>query len=535
MEGIHRRLVWTTILLVVPSMCSSFVGPVLLFPTISTISRPSASCSSSPYASSIASRRTTSTQLDAANKKKLHIAVVGGGPSGLLLTHLLLLPNENDPANPQKESNMNDISVTLLEGREDPRKKGSSSIEQRAYALGLGIRGRTAIRQVDEGLWQTVKERGFESQRFQLHIAGLVIPLRSEKDNADETLEPSLIIYQSELCAGLTNELERRHGTSGRLRMKHGTRVTRCDLNDMKITTENGEVVTEERYDLILGCDGVNSVVRAAMQDSFPAFQSTKEKLPGEFKVVRLEKVPPGVDPTSVSLILPKKGSVGAFVEPTGKDGSCCILFSGRGETPILRETKNATAVEEVLAAAFPQWEGFHKGIANELMRQSTTGTASSVVCNIYNFGDKAALAGDACHATGGVSGQGVNSALADSVVLAKCILENRIDLAAGLLEYSCHQVPEGRALYDLSFGPKPKGIQGLVWAARSARDTLFRGRFGIGRPPLQTRLTTDLTAFLDIRREIDKYYDDPFPSNSELRRTLTSIHESALKATVTK
>ena len=501
------RLFWTTVFLVVPTICFSFVGHVHV---------PSPS-------STIAPCRLSSRRLDAVdnNKTKLHIAVVGGGPSGLLLTHLLLLPNDDD------------ITVTLLEGREDPRLLGGSSLEQRAYALGLGIRGRTAIRQVDEGLWQTVKERGFESQRFQLHIAGFVIPLRSEKDTADETLEPSLIIYQSELCAGLTNELERRHGTSGRLRMKHGTRVSRCDLKDMKITNDNGGAISEEQYDLIIGCVGVNSVVRAAMQDSFPAFQSTKEKLPGEFKVVRLDKVPQGVDPTSVSLILPKKGSVGAFVEPTGKDGSCCILFSGRGETPILRETSNATAVVEVLAAAFPQWEGFHERIATDLMRQSTTGTASSVVCNIYNFGSKAALAGDACHATGGVSGQGVNSALADSVVLAKCILENRNNVAAGLLEYSCLQVPEGKALYDLSFGPNPKGIQGVLWAARSARDTLFRGRLGIGRPPLQTRLTTDLTAFSDIRREIDKYYDDPLPSSSEWRQTLTSIHETALTATV--
>lgn len=443
----------------------------------------------------------------------LNVAVVGGGPSGLLLTHLLLL-DEN-------------IKVTVLERRDDPRKEGT---EQRAYALGIGIRGRTAIRQVDEDLWQAVKRRGYESERFQLHIGKFVIPLRTEKDGG-EGVEPSLLTFQSELCAGLADELERRHAKSGRLQLQYGARAASCDLDTMTISLEDGSLVPGGKFDLIVGCDGVNSIVRAAMEKAFPAFESTREQLPGEFKVVRLNNVPPTVDPTSVSLILPKKGSSGAFVEPTGDDGSCCILFSGRGETPILRETKNITAVVEALEGAFPQWDGFHEIIAEKLVAQNITGTAFSVVCNIYNYGGKAALAGDAAHATGGVSGQGVNSALADSVVLAKSIMGNRNDLAKGLFEYSCSQIPEGKALYDLSFGPKPKGFRRLEWTLRSARDSLFRGRWGIGRPPLQTQLTTDLTPFADVRRERDKYYDSPFPSADDFRAELSALHRTALTA----
>jgi kynurenine 3-monooxygenase len=458
-------------------------------------------------------------QLNAARPSSLNVGVVGGGPSGLLLTHLLLLDET--------------IKVTVFESREDSRIKDT---EQRAYALGIGIRGRSSIRQVDEGLWQAVKRRGFESERFQLHVGGFVIPLRSEEDGGDG-VEPSLLAFQSELCAGLTEELERRHIDGGRLKLKFGTKVKACDLEAMEVIVENDHSMLEKNsFDLIVGCDGVNSPVRTAMKEVFPAFEAIKERLPGEFRVVRLDKVPPKVDPASVSLILPRKGSSGAFVEPTGEDGSCCILFSGRGDTPILREKKNITAVVEALEGAFPQWEGFHETIAAQIIAQPATGTASSVVCNIYNFGDKAALAGDAAHATGGVSGQGVNSALVDSVVLAKCIRENREDLAQGLLEYSCLQVPEGKALYDLSFGPKPKGLKGIQWAFRNARDTLFRGRWGIGRPPLQTQLTTDLTSFSDIRRERDMYYDEAFPSDEEFRAELAAIHGKSLtKAEVSK
>ena len=70
----------------------------------------------------------------------LRAAVVGGGPAGLLLAHRLLADG---------------ASATIFEGREDPRIDGA--IEGRAYALGLGLRGRTAIRAADEELWRAVR------------------------------------------------------------------------------------------------------------------------------------------------------------------------------------------------------------------------------------------------------------------------------------------------------------------------------------------------------------------------------------------
>jgi kynurenine 3-monooxygenase len=454
----------------------------------------------------------------ASNNPELNVAVVGAGPAGLLLSHLLL----------QKEN----VKVSVLESRSDPRRLEK---EERAYALGLGMRGRTAIRQVDEDLWQKVKKQGFESERFQLHVGGLVIPLRSEKDSqrSEERLEPSLLLFQSSLCAALTEELDRRHASSKNLKLLFDQKVETCDLQSMRITAkdDDGKLTPMGPFDLIIGCDGVNSIVRKAMQESFPAFETKKDRLPGEFKVVRLESAPPKVDPTSVSLVFPKKGATTAFVEPTGKDA--CILFAGRGAGPLLAETSNKTAVMEALQEGFPQWEDSHETIAKQLMAQKAPGVASSVTCNTYHYQGKAVLAGDSAHATGGVSGQGVNSALMDSVVLAECILNKRENLEEALLEYSKRQVPEGKALYDLSFGPKPTGLKGLQWKFMSARDTLFRGRFGIGRPPLQTRLTTTLISFSEIRRDCDRFYDESFPTEGAFNERLSKLDEESSKSDV--
>ena len=67
-------------------------------------------------------------------------------------------------------------------------------------------------RTVDEPLWAAVRDAGFESDRFTLRIGSkLKIDLRTPDDSNSE---PSVLIYQSELCAALLAELEKRHGVA---------------------------------------------------------------------------------------------------------------------------------------------------------------------------------------------------------------------------------------------------------------------------------------------------------------------------------
>merc|ERR1712238_400863 len=127
------------------------------------------------------------------------------------------------------------------------------------------------------------------------------------------------------------------------------------------------------------------------------------------------------------------------------------------------------------------------------------------------------------------------------------------------LLEYSVRQVPEGQALYDLSFGPKPQGfIPKCRWIFKNIQDAVFRGRvfklFGIqvqvGEMPLQTRLSSELTPFAEIRREREEFYCSTststntnttsttttnnnknnhlsFPSDQEFREQLSMLHDT--------
>ncbi|KAL9179322.1 hypothetical protein ACHAXT_008612 [Thalassiosira profunda] len=475
----------------------------------------------------------------------LSVAIVGAGPSGLLLAHRLA--KSSLPINFDK--------VDVYESRSDPRDVQKQNLGSRAYALGLGIRGRTAIKAVDEEMWEAVKKRGYECERFRLHFnAKWNIKLRDRESG----VEPSVLIYQTDLCGALLDELDK-HASSGK-----GNDAIQQQI--------------EGPYDLIVGCDGANSIVRDALQAYSPpnTFSFAQRKLlPGCFKVARTEKMPPLLDPESVGLILPETKSLGitAFVEPT-VDGGSCILFAGRlassdkevsadkdGEEMELghilfpppdaavdsKPTLDAATISKLIIDQFPLLEGTPgmEDIVKKLLSQRTS-VAQSVKCNIYSSSDDVtatAICGDAAHATGGVSGQGCNSALMDSVALANSLEQcyrpsdesgdaakkaKRDMLHQSVSSYSQKALPEGQALYDLSFGndgmtlPIFRSVRAML---SNAVDALFGGRFGIGKKPLQTLLASSSAPFVEIRRDREKYYVKDFPSDEMFRKDIDGLY----------
>lgn len=442
----------------------------------------------------------------------LNVAIVGAGPSGLLLAHLLAKQG---------------ASLDVYERRSRPVSK--QTLDPRAYALGIGRRGRTAIQSVDMDLWRTIKQEGFGSERFQLHVGPLVLTLRSARDSRG--LEPSLLLFQTDLCRVLGHELERRF-SANQVRLHYDAKVTDLNLAEKQLSVEGSP--TAVAFDVVFGCDGVNSVVRYAMDQAWPEFECETELIPGLFKVVRLDQMPLPLDPTAVALVLPKRGSVTAFVEPTA-GRSCCVLFLGSNEADVVLSSCNATEVQEELEQRFPKLRGVYTQAAAQLAQMNATTQGSLVKCNTYSYASVAALVGDAAHSTGGVSGQGVNSALVDSVALADSLStgyqkDSAKSLRQALLAYSERQVPEGKALYDLSFGPNPKSLRKkAALAFRTIRDSIFKGHFGIGELPLRNKLTTSLESFADIRRRRDYFYEAAFPDQTTFSRTLEELDATIL------
>ncbi|KAL7495725.1 hypothetical protein ACHAWT_004021 [Skeletonema menzelii] len=562
----HRIFFVTAVALL---FCSMISTSSLLFLFVTVVLLPTTGAFVTPrHASSKTQRYYHALQTHSEKEFDLNVAIVGAGPSGLLLAHKLL------------QSNIPVANIDVFESRSDPRdiKKQQGS---RAYALGLGIRGRSAIRTVDEELWAAVKKRGFECERFRLHFTQkLNVKLRDR----EEGVEPSVLIYQTDLCSGLLDELEIRSSESSKCTVKvhYDTFIKQVDLANAILETNEHK---KGSYDLIVGCDGANSIVRGALEKYSPpnTFQFTQRRLlPGCFKVCRLTSMPPLLDQNSVALILPESKALGvtAFVEPT-VSGGCCILFAGKlsdnsqldapdaskseeGEEqaginlnsllfpdPNLSDRdihSDAGLTKEMILAQFPLLEGTPgmEDAVQQLLNQRTS-VADSVKCNIYNSPSSitpTALCGDAAHATGGVSGQGCNSALIDAAVLVDCLIENyqprtnvenivgtkKAMLHQSLQSYSNKQVPEGLALYDLSFGNDGKTLpifRNIRAMLSNVIDTIFGGRFAIGKKPLQTLLASSLDSFTDIRRDRQKYFVEEFPTDEEFDRQLRSVYDA--------
>jgi kynurenine 3-monooxygenase len=448
---------------------------------------------------------------DAVALEGVRTAIVGGGASGLLLAHRLL--DEG-------------ATVSLFESRADPRH--SNSLEGRAYALGLGLRGRTALRTVDERLWKDVAASGFASDRFTLHLPFGSFDLRKP----DPAQEPSILIYQTALCSAMLSSLEERHAASGRLFMNFGCRVETVDARTGAVCVAPlvGSAPAIETFDLVCGCDGVNSAVRAAVAEQSLAFNAELTTLPGSLKVLRLDAMPSTLTPDAVHLV-PGAGGMAAFLEPTA-NGACALIS---WQTPTGRSDGHSDAIDpgaltdadetrRFLASSFPlisialnQTDVGAQFVAQRISR------ASTVRCNTYHFG-QVVLLGDAAHSTGGASGQGCNSALADAAALATMLTEARARrrtqtpaaVAAALARYSRERLPEGHALLDLSVGPSRalSPLSRLLGVLGTLKDTLLF-KLGVGEPPLQTLLTTSLKSFAQIRREREWNYG-PFPTDAE-------------------
>ncbi|CAE8621130.1 unnamed protein product [Polarella glacialis] len=442
--------------------------------------------------------------------------VVGAGPSGLLLAHRLLKAG---------------ASVSILESRSDPR--GEGSLAGRAYALGLGIRGRTAIRTSSALLWEAIKPAGFESEKFKLHFSpSFSVDLRTPEDN--KGLEPSLLIYQTDLCAAMLNQLESQYSETGRLRISFGARVVSADpvAGTVRFGSDSGGQDQLLAADVIAGCDGVNSVVRSAIAEACDGFSAEKAPIPGNLKVIRFRSMPVKLDASAVNLV-PGSGGATAFVEPT--PNGACALITWRDE-PVVPAPKDASAssISEVmvkslgeltdpseartqLALRFPLLEDVIDEDAGRQFVEQKPSSAATVRCNTFHYG-KSVLLGDAAHSTGGASGQGCNSALQDAVVLADLLENSDGDFAAALQSYSERQVPEGHALLELSIGPGADAgpVKKALYGAATFIGTLL-AKFQIGEAPLQTQLTTSLTPIAEIRRKRDFYFGD-FPTPAEFK-----------------
>jgi len=459
---------------------------------------------------------------------KLKVVIAGAGPGGLMTAYALL-------------SRSPKYDVEIYESNSDPRLTPSGP---RSYSLGLNIRGQYAINYFENqqrmtGLWKAISSCGVASDSFFLHIGKIKFQIRKPTklpeatihkvdDDSDSGPPPTLLIQRNDLCSAMLTELERSFDKTDRLKIHFDNKLQAVDIQSQVVTLSDSQQVP---FDLLIGSDGVQSVVRRAMMNhsrtgennsNGNAFYSEEVLLPGIFKVM-VQSTPVNLENDAVHAMetSKSKANFSLFLIPAINNRTCVLVSSKLPASTHVSEvsmkelalplSEDAT-IDEIkadIANNFPAFGVPTDDAVNQLLLQRPS-EIRTVRCNRYHYSNPSRggvlLLGDAAHSTGGSLGQGANSALLDVVALDQCLDKyNDTDLPSALSLFSKRQVPEGLALWQLLQLP-PAGVPGalyqlsqLLWGFLSN----FRSLKRMLPQPTQNLLSQSLTPFTTIVRKV--------------------------------
>jgi 2-polyprenyl-6-methoxyphenol hydroxylase-like FAD-dependent oxidoreductase len=358
------------------------------------------------------------------------VAVVGGGPTGLLLAGDLATAG---------------VDVTLLEQRD------TESNLTRAF----GVHARTLEHLDARGLADEVVASGARVERLSLFDH-----LRVDLSTLPSRFPFLLITPQY----NVEKALEKRATTAG-ARIRRGTRVTglRQDADGVELTADGGAL----RADYVVGADGVHSAVREALGLPFPGKSVLTSIMLAD---VRLTDPPPDV------LAVNAVGDAFAFVAPFGDGWHRVFAWDRRHQLPdtapvTLDEIRDVT--RRALGTDFGLQEARWLSRFHSDERQVPQ----------YRVG-RVFLAGDAAHVHSPAGGQGMNTGLQDAANLGwKLAAAARGRAPEGLLDsYQAERHPVGRLVLRSS-GAIIRSAMVRSRAGRLARNVV--GGAALRLPPV--------------------------------------------------
>lgn len=322
------------------------------------------------------------------------VAIIGGGLVGALEACLMVKRG---------------FDVTLFESRHDGRNE--PNYYGRSINLAISHRGISALELVN----------------LKHLVAKLAIPMKARMIH-DEKGKLAEIPYdrdgrcinsieRSVLNNYLLNEAERRN-----VKLQFGYMLVdmnpkNCELT-FRLRNQDGsfkDEIASQKFDMVFGCDGAKSNVRA-MMSRFSKVETSQTYIDHCYIELRMDADKEGNHRMSVNYLhIWPRGQFMMIALPN-KDGSfTCTLFI----SPNILSSLNAEARLDFFEQTFPD--------ALKLIgRQQVYDTLAncqllpliSVKCNPYHYQDKIVLLGDAAHAMVPFYGQGMNCGFEDCAVL---------------------------------------------------------------------------------------------------------------------
>jgi len=214
--------------------------------------------------------------------------------------------------------------------------------------------------------------------------------------------------------------------------------------------------------DVVIGADGVRSVIRDFVTEGRAALYSGTSAFRGIVPVDRLPSLP---DPQAIQFWMGKNAHMLHYA--IGRDGDAVNFFAVvEGPQPWLDETR--WVAPSTLAEALGEFDGWHPAIGEMLEAAAVDkrwGLFVTPPLSCWHKGP-AVLIGDAAHAMLPHHGQGANTSIEDACVLASLL----VGMDAGNRD-------ERFVRYEALRRPRTRKIQRSAWDANTALHAMGAGQ----------------------------------------------------------
>ncbi len=353
------------------------------------------------------------------------ITLIGAGLNGPLLAILLMRRG---------------FAVEIYERRADMRRVRMSA--GRSINLALSTRGIHALQQA--GLWEGMRSIIIPMKGRMMHSTAGELTFQPYGKNETEVINS---ISRAELNVALMNAAEE-HGAT----IHFNQRCTGYDLKTGAIRVRNEETgeETNRESEVVIGCDGSASAIRAEML-KLNRFNYSQQYLDYGYKELT---IPAGAQGEHLlethALHIWPRGNHMLIALPNIDGTFACILFLPfEGRDSFARLNTQAEVVR-FFESRLPDAVRLMPQLAENYFA-NPTGAMVTIKCSPWHVEGRALLLGDAAHAIVPFFGQGINCGFEDCTSLVESIERHGADWPRVFAEFERERKVNTDAIADMA------------------------------------------------------------------------------------
>ncbi len=356
-----------------------------------------------------------------------NITIIGCGPAGSLLATLLAQRN---------------YQITVFEKRADMRVENISA--GRSINLALANRGIAPLEAA--GVMSEVKPILTTMEGRMIHnVSG-------EQSLQKYGQQPHEVIYsvsRGDLNKILMNKAE----STGRVKLHFNTEISQVDSTKKQILYSVKKKKQLHHYDILIGADGANSIVRSALEDYYNNdidANFSVEKLDHGYKELTFQPVNNDFAIAPHALHIWPRGEFMLIALPNEDKSFTVTLFLPERGNESFQSLNNEKAVEDFFKKYFPDTLELLPNLTS-LFFQNPVGHLATVRCNRWHLDENVLLIGDAAHAIVPFHGQGMNCAFEDCLELVNLLDKNDQNWEKVIPHYCSIRKPSADAIADMA------------------------------------------------------------------------------------